>query len=503
MKILPRMVEQKELTKVIDPAIWASIPLPAQQVIAEIFTVQQAQIDRQQEQIKNQQEQIALLSKQIEDLKALINQNSHNSSRPPSTDPPSVKKYPSKSPTSGKSRGGQDAHQGYFRQPPSPEKITNYVDHRPLACDHCDEEMQESVPDAHEIERRYTYELPEPKLIITEHRVHAVRCPKCGQTAYGEVPPEFGGAFGPRLHAAVGFMRSRGISLGETQNFLDQFYGLEIARSSLSEICLRVSHALEKVHLAAEKVIERADIVNTDETGWKEAGQPRYLWVHVSAQAVVYHITEKRNQVVMAALLGVTFIGLVCSDRLGIYNVINPRRRQICLAHLKRNFQGIAEREGEYGAWGKTGVALLEELFSLWHKFKNGHIKRRTLQNNMSHIQSEMKELLYSGSSLETEKIKRMSANLLLHWPALWTFSRVPGVEPTNNVSEQSLRRAVLWRSLSFGSQSEWGCRFVERMLTVSSTCRKQERPVLAYLEQAMLCYFRGEEPPPLFPLAN
>jgi transposase len=90
------------------------------------------------------------------------------------------------------------------------------------------------------------------------------------------------------------------------------------------------------------------------------------------------------------------------------------------------------------------------------------------------------------------DQAQGLSVELLALWPALWTFVTTEGVEPTNNAAERALRPAVLWRKGCFGAQSEAGNRFVERMLTVSATCRQQNRHLLTFLTEAVSAYWAG-----------
>jgi len=100
------------------------------------------------------------------------------------------------------------------------------------------------------------------------------------------------------------------------------------------------------------------------------------------------------------------------------------------------------------------------------------------------------------GLSCENKKVVRFCRRLLDIYPALWTFARVEGVEPTNNVAERTLRSAVIWRKISFGNHSDAGCRFAERILTTVQTLRLQGRQVLAYLRDAVAAH-RADQPAP------
>lgn len=181
-------------------------------------------------------------------------------------------------------------------------------------------------------------------------------------------------------------------------------------------------------------------------------------------------------------MISETAKGTITTDRYSSYNWIAAHRRQICWAHLVRDFQALVERGGESQ---KIGQALLKQsnrLFKLWHKVRNGRLSRAGFEAAMQPIEQRVKKLLEAGTQAEHEKTRRTCTNILKVEPSLRTFVRVEGVEPTNNAAERPLRRAVLWRRKSFGTQSIAGSRFVERILTAVRTLRQQGREVLEYL---------------------
>ena len=177
--------------------------------------------------------------------------------------------------------------------------------------------------------------------------------------------------------------------------------------------------------------------------------------------------------------------GVVTTDRYNAYNWLPLRRRQICWAHLKRDFQAIEERGGESANVGQQLLEQVRKTFQLWHQLRNEEINRSAFRRKMKPLQQRVKELLYAGTETGHQKTRHTCANILQLESCLWTFVRVEGVEPTNNNAERPLRRAVLWRRKSFGTQSETGSRFVERILTVVTSLRQQGRNVLDYLSAA------------------
>jgi hypothetical protein len=160
-------------------------------------------------------------------------------------------------------------------------------------------------------------------------------------------------------------------------------------------------------------------------------------------------------------------------------------RRQICWAHLKRDFQAMAEREGKSATVGHGLLEQTRMLFDLWHQVREGKIAWVTWQRKVKPIQAGVRRLLLAGTESGHPKTRHTCANILQMETCLWMFVRVAGVEPTNNNAERPLRRAVLWRKKSFGTQSEAGSRFVERILTVVTSLRQQGREVLDYLTVA------------------
>ena len=173
--------------------------------------------------------------------------------------------------------------------------------------------------------------------------------------------------------------------------------------------------------------------------------------------------------------------------------------RQICWAHLKRDFQAIAERAGDAGKIGAKLLAQVKALFKQWHQCRALALRPQLVQR-LTPIKTKIKKLLQAGSQLSHEKTRHTCQHILKVWDALWTFARVEGVEPTNNNAERPLRRAVLWRRKSFGTQSATGSTFVARILTTITTLRQQKRNVLEYLAQACTAALTQTPPPSLLP---
>ena len=204
----------------------------------------------------------------------------------------------------------------------------------------------------------------------------------------------------------------------------------------------------------------------------------------------------RRNFAGLQALLGETIHGIVCSDRWSVYSKLPLELRQICWAHLKRDFQKLIDRGEPAEAIGRVGLEVVECLFADWRAFRQGELDRPGLQARLDPIARELQDVLEQGRSCADSKAATFCANVLALYPALWLFAAIEGVEPTNNHAERILRLGVLWRKNAFGCHSAAGCRFVERMLTVVQTLRLQQRPVLDYLYRAIVAH-RGGLPAP------
>jgi transposase len=287
------------------------------------------------------------------------------------------------------------------------------------------------------------------------------------------------------------------ISDREIPHLLHDFAGLPISLGSVVDLQQTMSAALAPVYSDIQTTVQQQPHVNMDETGWKEAGKRRWLWVVVSAVATLFHVAASRGGKVITAVLGDGFGGIVSSDRLKSYRALPVERRQVCWAHLRRNLLAFYERDGALGLWAADMLAQVAIVFALWHAFRTGRIDRATLAICLQPVQAIMRMLLEQGQR-RYDQAQGWSAEVVALWPALWTFVTSEGVEPTNNVAERALRPAVLWRKGCFGAQSEGGNRFVERILTVSATCRQQNRHLLTFLTEAVSAYWAGQPAPTL-----
>lgn len=466
----------------IPPEDWARTPPSVQAVVIALW------------------QEVSALRIEVAQLKEQVNQNSSNSSKPPSSDPPEKPKRQSK--PSGRKRGGQPGHKGQGRKLKPVEEVDKVVEIKPTCCAECGVLLlgEDPQPGRHQVT-----ELPRIEPHVTEYRRHQIPCPNCGTLNQEEWPQGMPtGAFGPRLTATVGYLTGRmGMSQRDAEESLSTLFRTEVGLGSIPTLNGRVSEALAEPVAQAHEFVQQQAVVNADETSWRQEGQRQWLWIAATPLVTVFLLVASRSGQAARQLLGEQFRGIVGSDRWSAYNWLDKQRRQLCWAHLKRDFQAFVDREGASAKLGEALLAQEKKLFALWYRVRDGTLSRTDFQVQSQPIRQQVGQLLHHGTELPHKKTAGTCRDILKREVALWTFIDVPGVEPTNNDAERPLRRAVLWRRRSFGTQSDAGSRFVERILTAVTTLRQQDRDVLDYLTAACAASIRGDESPSLLPTLN
>ena len=441
------------------------------------------------------------LEARVAELERRLSRSSRNSSLPPSQDPPSVPPRAGK-PGSGRKRGAQPGHQGRHRRLFPPEQVNEVVEHWPERCHACAHVFAEDErADAAAVQCRQVAELPPIAVTVTEHRLHRLRCPGCAAETRAGLPAGVSrSAFGPRLQAAVVTLTVRNrVSRRDTTELARELFGVELATGSVDTIVQRAGEALAGPYTRLEQQIKAASVVNIDETGWKTCGGSRTLWGALTSQTAVFRIAAGRHGFEARTLLGERFPGIVCSDRWRGYDYLDPNQRQLCWAHLLRDFTAHSEGMAEQKQFGSDGLEVARDLFNVWDSYQADGDRAR-LQEQTAPLQHRLRKMLEQAArkSTKTKYHRAFARNLLKRWPALWTFAHVDGVEPTNNHAERGLRGAVIYRKLSLGSQSDQGERTIERLLSASVTCRLRKQSLYTYLTQVINAHTRGDPIPSL-----
>lgn len=440
------------------------------------------------------------LEAQVRELLAKLKTNASNSSTPPSANPLGADK-PVQKEKSERKRGGQPGHDAQLKQLLPPERVTRTKVFVPEECSGCQAPLpRQAGPDDPEPKRFQTIELPPVVLDVVEYQAQARVCLCCGKVNRATIPAEIREhSIGPRLTAVLSYLSGNlGLSKRNIEEWAADVLGAPIALGTVANLEQEVSAALESAHQEALQAVQQADVKFADETGWKLWGKLCWLWGAATANVAAFVIHAQRGAVGLAALLGEEIHGILHSDRWNVYLQVPAERRQICWAHLKRDFRKIVDQGGPSVFVGRRGLRIVKEVFAAWHAFQEGKVTRHKLQTRIDPLVARLNKALVEGALGEDARVAKFCTNVLELESALWTFVTTEGVEPTNNFMERLLRRAVLWRKRSFGCNSANGCRFVERILTVVQTCRLRGRNVLEYLHHAVNAHRQGDSCPNL-----
>jgi transposase len=344
-------------------------------------------------------------------------------------------------------------------------------------------------------------ELPPIRPEVTEYQLHRLRCPRCGASTCAALPAGVPtGGQGPRLQAVLALMTGAyRMSKRMVQAFCADVLGVPVCAGQVCASEAQTAAATEAVVQQLRDFV-REQPANVDETGWRQSRRRGWLWVVVTRAATVFRVALSRAGSVARELVDPAAGQVFTTDRYASYNWLPLRQRQLCWAHLRRDFQAMVDRQNAGRHVGEELLCCAEDLFTWWHRVRDGTLSRSTFRQYMSVVRSMVREQLEAGRECACAKTAGACRELLSVEPALWTFVRVEGIEPTNNAAERALRHAVMWRKTSYGTDSERGSRFVENMLSVVASCRQQGRRVLEYLTRCCEAFSRGAEAPSLLP---
>lgn len=460
---------------------------------------------------------VTVLSERLAYIEEQLKQNSQNSSRPPSSD---GLKQPNK-PKARKKKNAprcctSDGRSSRTKRRLYPLEACSEVHrHVPETCRHCGEQLtgEDERPYRHQI-----LEIPTLRAYIIEHQLHQLECTCCGQKTRGAMPFEVPSTgYGDRLAAVVAWLSGEHRqSHRMVKSLMATLFSVELSRGSINRLRYQVSEAVAVPVEKAHEYVQGQEVVHSDETSFSQGNgdgaNPQatqgWLWVLATQSVKVFSVALSRAQVTAKQLLGETFKGILISDRYPAYNWLDVSQRQICWAHLKRDLTAIAERSGASKQIGQALLRRERRLFRWWHRVRDGTMSRQQLMVAVESLRAGFKAELEAAAAFPIAKKEksplaktvRTAQQLLKVETALWTFVYVDGVEPTNNLAEQALRGAVIWRRISFGSQSVAGSEFVSRILTVVTSLKAQQRNPVDYLTQAIRTKRLGLSAPSLLP---
>lgn len=469
-----------------------------EQLIDMVLLLQQQVVELRAENALLREENAALRAR-VEILERRLGMNSSNSSKPPSSDPPGTKKARRKKKKKSKrKRGAQPGHEPHHRSLIPVDEVYSLKKNIPSCCGKCG--GTSLVIDLDNPHRHQFWEIPPVKPIVRENQQYEATCNDCGCVTRAElpegVPP---GSFGPRVQAIVSYLTGAGrLSKRLVKSMMKDLFGLAMCIGSVSNCEKVVSQALEEPVEEAHQYVQGCDVLYADETSWWQQYVRFWLWVAVTSVVTVFMINRRRNREAALKLLG-SFKGILVTDRWRPYR-IHTGLRQFCWAHLLRDFVGLSELKGKAGRIGKNLVDKTVQMFEWLQRVRDGTLTRNGFQKKMKSLRMGVEDLLIEGEMLSIKPIAGMCKEITAESQHLWTFVDHEGVEPTNNASERQVRPGVMWRRVSFGTQSERGSRFVERILTANATCRQQDRNTLEYLTEVCVARLYHRPAPSLLP---
>jgi transposase len=453
------------------------------------------------------------LEERVRRLESRVRQDSRTSSKPPSSDPPKTRQQ-RRAEARAKAKelldrdgverkaGGQDGHRGAGRELAPEDQVDEIVEHYPEVCRGCGHEFgaDERQPGGR-FGRHQVAELPPISVLLIEHRTRRLRCSCCGTRTTARLPAGVAGsAFGPRLRAAVVTLTARNrISRRAASELAGEMFGARLSSGAVDAICQRASDALAGPYDRLRDWILGQAALHVDETGWRTAGDSRALWTMSTPSGSLFEIAEHCNREQFDELIG-PFSGIIVSDRWPGYEHLDPHQRQVCWSHLQRDFRRHSEGLAEQKTFGEQGLELAGRVFQAWRAYQHDHHDPDQLQADIEPIHTELRQLLENAGrkSPRTRHHRRFANNLRKVWPALWTFTTHPAVEPTNNPAERALRGPVIHRKLSHGTRSDDGERFAERALSAAATCRQQQRSLFDFLTELLAAHTHGDPLPAL-----
>jgi transposase len=450
--------------------------------------------------------EVTALRERVEEHERLLNRDSTNSSLPPSRDPPMTRQQRralarERAKKSLRKQGGQPGHEGKSREMAGAERVDGRFEHLPqqCACGHRFDGGERRVGDP---VCRQKWDLPPIVPLVFEHRLHRLECPRCGKATLAGLPDGVSpSALGPRMEAHIAALAGvYRLSRRQIVELVVEVFGCPISLGAVDAAIARMSRVLADPWAELRDAVRQAQAVHADETSWRLRGQTNWLWVAATALLACYRIDPKRSQQAAQALLGEDFGSFVITDRYVGYHWLDVLQQQLCWAHAIRQFTDHSERPG---APGRLGNKLLDHARAVirCHRvyLEDGH-DLAWLEQELRPLREKIEQLLEQGARGRHRKTSNFCDGLLEEYDALWTFCEVPGIDPTNNVAERALRHRVILRKIQFGTQSERGNRWIERICTIRETCRLQHCSVIGYLTDAAAAAHHHQPIPSLAP---
>jgi transposase len=432
---------------------------------------------------------IVALLEEVQALRAKLaafEKDSTSSHKPPSSDGFKKKRGALKRGSSGRKPGGQKGHRGITRRNVPPSEVTETIAHKPEACETCGTSLTEqhrSVP----VERRQVWEILEIKPLVMEHVFYQTTC-DCGHQTRLPVPEWIYSGMGENLQAHMAYFTAEAkLSRRSVQAVMGEVFHIPLAVGTIQNRLEETSEILKPVCEALENELPKQPVVNIDETSYPHNKKLNWLWAFVTSTFAFFTLQTSRGSQVLRKVLGGLYDGIIICDRFSAYVKYHKDRAcgliQLCWAHIIRDVKALQNElalESDL-IFSVVMRKRIGALFRLWHAHKRGKISRAQLIAAAEPLIAAMRAFVEHNQQNPSREVASFNRQLLKRWDSLFTFIYHEGVEPTNNLAERLIRPGVQTRKISYCTRSENGQWLRARLLTVSQTCRIQQRNALDF----------------------
>jgi transposase len=423
----------------------------------------------------------------IAELEEKINKNSKNSSTPPSKD-----RKPNKDDTK---KGDRKSRKGINRSPMPPEKVDYFVN---CILAHCPDCGSDQLNKEEKFESLQQVELPEVKAIVTQFDCFRYTCTCCSSRSTASLPKGIpNSAFGPRLMSLIATLTGAlHLAKRDVITLLEDLYGIDICEGSIINVEERVANAIDAVYKRIHSVVTKSILCkHFDESSWRDQGRNCYVWVAGTNQAVCFKIDASRSKKAFLNFVGTLTPSPVVTDRYAVYNDTSENH-QYCLAHLIRDFRKYSERKGDDGKMGLAIEKELQKACKIHKRYRQEEIPLKTRDRLLQNSRKRLENRIYDGLANGSDDFAKFCESILDRFEKIWVFMKFADVEPTNNLAERDLRRIVLWRKKSYGTRSERGQRFVEKISSICGTLKRAKKKIMEFLGNAVSAFYSGMEAP-------
>lgn len=418
---------------------------------------------------------IERLELRIKELEDRLNTNSGNSGLPPSGDFKKKKQKQKKQSrvATGRSPGGQPGHKGHYRSlAEHPDRIITVS--FPEYCE-CGGEV---IGNKAKPQRIQKVELPEIRPEVTEYRLLSGRCKCCGKKVAGKLPAGVtADLLGDHTKAVITMLTGHyKNSRREVLSMMKDIFNVNISLGLIPKTEARVSARCEGAYGNLEDTLAEEALAQMDETVNNYRGHKGWTWIFATACMTILKWRDSRGKKVLQEILP-EYHGYVVSDRYAAYNHFDARNRQVCWAHLLRNFEKFAGSSfPEVREFGKLLVFYTSRLFAIYRGYRRQVLDRTYFIRHVKKIRRRLYKYLHGISAQsESEYIRRQANNILKCEDMMWCFLQdIENIPLTNNHAEQEIRRFVIHRKTSFFTWSKTGQEYLERMLSIIQTCKKR-----------------------------